>query len=141
MIVFGLVRTWIWTWMQFLSFAVLIAWNLEQNGIELANWIRFYFYCRCRFERVHNVRQVLALNVYYSCHYTSTWLTVFCEVFCNVDSIANEAHRLFSSRILLWVIFEKIIILRSETVYFQYLAALLISCYGVKLKKNYRRLL
>ena len=40
-----------------LNFGLLIAWNLEQNEIGLANWIRFYFYCRRSFERIHNGRQ------------------------------------------------------------------------------------
>ena len=52
-----------------LNFGLLIARNLEQNGIGLANWIRFYFYCWRRFERIHNGRQygVIFRFKYLSC--------------------------------------------------------------------------
>ena len=57
--------------------------------------IGYYFIFTVRnYERIPNGRQydVNVLNVYHPCHYTSTYLTVFCEVVCNVDFIANEAH-------------------------------------------------
>ena len=47
----------------------------------------------------------------------------------------------FKTRLFFGSIFVKIIILRSETVNFHYLAALLISCQGGKLIKIYRGLL
>ena len=40
-----------------LNFGVLIAWSLEQNGIGLANWIRFYFYSRRCLVLIQNGRQ------------------------------------------------------------------------------------
>ena len=42
---------------EILDFGLLILSNLEQDEIGLANWIRFYIYCRRSFERIHNGRQ------------------------------------------------------------------------------------
>ena len=44
-------------WNAILNFGLLVAWILEQNGIGVANWIQFYFYCWRRFERIHNGTQ------------------------------------------------------------------------------------